>query len=405
MENLFTIIDLETTGLFPSKYDKITEISLKKVSKKGELIDKYTTLVNPERDLGPTSLHKISNLDINNAPTFDEIYNYILWFINETCLIGHNVSFDIKFLNHQLNQQSSEVEILEENTLCTLKFASAKRIPRKLEGIQQLLRGNVDSLHSADNDTEVIREMFSQLSLAKWIDKQDFEFLNLSVSNPGEKIEVNRGEGIKSLNGFFEKLIFESSKKSKDFEDYELNKYAELVERAVEDKVVNSSEINELQEFINDNLISSEDANYVNKELFKNYCAIAYSDFIITEDEKAELKVLGKLLSIKDYDYDEILSTVINEGTKPKETNENFDGMSVCFSGDINVLINNKNYTRKEIEQLAINSGLELKNGVSKKLDLLVVADTQTQSGKARKARDYGIRIISGNDFLNKLDN
>ena len=90
MENLFTIIDLETTGLFPSKYDKITEISLKKVSKKGELIDKYTTLVNPERDLGPTSLHKISNLDINNAPTFDEIYNYILWFINETCLIGHN---------------------------------------------------------------------------------------------------------------------------------------------------------------------------------------------------------------------------------------------------------------------------------------------------------------------------
>ena len=308
-------------------------------------------------------------------------------------------------MNHQLNQQSSEVEILEENTLCTLKFASAKRIPRKLEGIQQLLRGNVDSLHSADNDTEVIREMFSQLSLAKWIDKQDFEFLNLSISNPGEKIEVNRGEGIKSLNGFFEKLIFESSKKSKDFEDYELNKYAELVERAVEDKVVNSSEINELQEFINDNLISSEDANYVNKELFKNYCAIAYSDFIITEDEKAELKVLGKLLSIKDNDYDEILSTVISEGTKPKETNENFDGMSVCFSGDINVLINNKNYTRKEIEQLAINSGLELKNGVSKKLDLLVVADTQTQSGKARKARDYGIRIISGNDFLNKLDN
>ena len=99
------------------------------MSKKGKLIDKYTTLVNPERDLGPTSLHKISNLDINNAPTFDEIYNYILWFINETCLIGHNVSFDIKFLNHQLNQQSSEVEILEENTLCTLKFASAKRIP------------------------------------------------------------------------------------------------------------------------------------------------------------------------------------------------------------------------------------------------------------------------------------
>ena len=405
MANLFTLIDLETTGLFPSKYDKITEISLKKVNKNGELIDKYTTLVNPERDLGPTSLHKISNLDINNAPKFDEIYSYILWFINETCLIGHNVSFDVKFLNHQLNQQNSEVEILEENTLCTLKFASTKKIPRKLEGIQQLLRGNVDSLHSADNDTEIIKEMFIHLDLGKWIDKQDFKLLNLSILSPDEKIEVNRGEGIKTLNGFFEKLIFESSKRSKDFENYELNKYAELVERAVEDKIVNSSEINELQEFINDNLISSEDANYVNKELFKNYCAIAYSDFVITEDEKAELKVLSKLLSIKNEDYHETLSTVISEEIKPKETNENFSGMSVCFSGDINVSSNNISYTRKEIEQIAIGSGLELKSGVSKKLDLLVVADTQTQSGKARKARGYGIRIISGSDFLNKLDN
>jgi len=79
--------------------------------------------------------------------------------------------------------------------------------------------------------------------------------------------------------------------------------------------------------------------------------------------------------------------------------------MSVCFSGDINVTLNGNNYTRKNLESLASENNLELKSGVSKKLDILVVADTQTQSGKAKKARNYGIRIISGNDFLNKLLN
>jgi DNA polymerase-3 subunit epsilon len=31
---------------------------------------------------------------------------------------------------------------------------------------------------------------------------------------------------------------------------------------------------------------------------------------------------------------------------------------------------------------------------VTKKLDILVVADPHTQSGKARKARQYGTRIV-----------
>jgi len=38
-------------------------------------------------------------------------------------------------------------------------------------------------------------------------------------------------------------------------------------------------------------------------------------------------------------------------------------------------------------------------SGVTKKLDFLVVADPNTQSGKAKKARDYGIRILADSAF------
>ena len=50
---------------------------------------------------------------------------------------------------------------------------------------------------------------------------------------------------------------------------------------------------------------------------------------------------------------------------------------------------------REFAHSLAIEKGLIVKKGVSKKLDLLVVADPNSQSSKARKARDYGVKIIA----------
>ncbi|MFN5709696.1 MAG: BRCT domain-containing protein, partial [Planctomycetota bacterium] len=59
---------------------------------------------------------------------------------------------------------------------------------------------------------------------------------------------------------------------------------------------------------------------------------------------------------------------------------------------------------RREIaEALASEAGLIVTSGVSKKLDILVVADPNTQSGKAKKAREYGIRILSEPVFWQML--
>jgi DNA polymerase III subunit epsilon len=43
---------------------------------------------------------------------------------------------------------------------------------------------------------------------------------------------------------------------------------------------------------------------------------------------------------------------------------------------------------------LVTEKGLIVVPSVTKKLDLFVVADPNTQSGKAKKARQYGIRVI-----------
>jgi DNA polymerase-3 subunit epsilon len=55
--------------------------------------------------------------------------------------------------------------------------------------------------------------------------------------------------------------------------------------------------------------------------------------------------------------------------------------------------------TRAYAKRLAEQAGLVPKTGVSKGLDLLVIADPDSMSGKAKKARDYGVRIIAEREF------
>ena len=69
------------------------------------------------------------------------------------------------------------------------------------------------------------------------------------------------------------------------------------------------------------------------------------------------------------------------------------NGMSICFTGVLNTM------GRTEAEKLAIEHGFEVK-GVNRKLTYLVTNDPNTNSGKGKKARELGIKIISEDEFL-----
>lgn len=79
-------------------------------------------------------------------------------------------------------------------------------------------------------------------------------------------------------------------------------------------------------------------------------------------------------------------------------------GARVCFTGTA-TSPSGRSYGRDEMERLARDAGLAPVANVTKtKCDLLVVAEVGTQSGKARKARDYGKPVISADDFFAWLD-
>ena len=399
----YSIIDLETTGLYPRGNDRIVEVSIKKVTQSGNLLESYLTLINPRRDLGPVSLHKISNIDIEDAPEFEEVIGNILNLINNTCLVAHNVRFDLNFLLAEFERANFSHNISEKNTLCTLKFANEAGLPRKLEGIQNQLFGNIDKLHTAENDTEVIKGLFKSHNLGKWLDNQDFELINTeNIPNTSSKIST-RGTGSKKERGFVQKLLLNSSLSPTIHSEYEQNQYAELIEMVIEDRVVNENELADIQSLVSEYGFTNEKLTEVHTEIYKKFCAIAFKDEVITDEEKLELDIIRNLLSIDEKSHNEIMKNLDKLIINEYEAFESFENKLICFSGDIAVETSIGLISRKDLEKKAEEIGAELKSGVSKKLDLLVVADVNTQSGKAKKARIYDTRIMSGKDFAVKV--
>ena len=67
------VIDVETTGLNPYRYDRVIELAALVMGLDGEIIREFATLLNPERDIGPTSIHGLTASDIISAPRFAEV--------------------------------------------------------------------------------------------------------------------------------------------------------------------------------------------------------------------------------------------------------------------------------------------------------------------------------------------
>lgn len=91
--------DLETTGVDVVK-DRIVEMSIIKIHPNGEE-ETHRWLVNPQRPIPPevTAVHGISDADVADQPTFNELAHRIYDLIKDADLAGYNSNkFDIPLL-------------------------------------------------------------------------------------------------------------------------------------------------------------------------------------------------------------------------------------------------------------------------------------------------------------------
>ena len=104
LDDEFIVFDIETTGL-SSRNDKITEIGAVKI-KDGEIVDNYSSLINPERDI-PEKIIKMTGITdemVKDKPTVETILPEFLKFIGDRPVVAHNADFDIAFIRENMKR-------------------------------------------------------------------------------------------------------------------------------------------------------------------------------------------------------------------------------------------------------------------------------------------------------------
>ena len=211
-------LDTETTGLSFRDGHKIVEIACietKDLIATGKIFHK---LINPQRNMPDEAfkVHGFSQEFLNNKETFKQIADEFLNFIKDKKIIIHNASFDLSFLDGELNSIQKE-KINKKMVIDSLEVARNK-FPGVSNSLDALCkRFNIDlsrrTKHNALLDCELLREVYINLLGAK---EPKFNLLN----NTSE-INFNR---IKDYNKTIVKIPDDELKKHKEFLKLELKK-------------------------------------------------------------------------------------------------------------------------------------------------------------------------------------
>lgn len=150
----YTVIDFETTGLSAKANDRIIELGVVYVSHRGEVTGSWTTLINPGRDVGPTSIHGITPTEVLDAPTFEQVAPLVLESIAGRTLVAHNAPFDLRFLDAELRRAGVPLGPQKMPAVCTLEWSHefVRGPTRTLEACCQACGVPLRNAHSAAGD-------------------------------------------------------------------------------------------------------------------------------------------------------------------------------------------------------------------------------------------------------------
>lgn len=422
----FAVLDVETTGFNARGTDRIVEIAIVSMGPDGQVDDRFSSLVNPDRDIGPTHIHGITATDVVGAPRFGEIAGEVVRRLAGAVVVGHNVGFDERFVRAELARAGIELPAFP--TLCTLRLASRLDLPsctRSLEDCCSAVGVELRDAHSALEDAAAAGQLLlACLRLAQELGGASLAELCLAtgvsegawptVPSTGLPLPRQEARRVQATEApFLARLVAVLPHDSTLSGD--ATAYLETLDRALADRVISDSEGQDLLDAAREGGLSAAEATKLHRNYLGTLCAAALEDGVLTELERRDLESVARLLGLGRDALEEELQrarpaegqglspTAASVGVVGKLWREDLRGKSVCFTGELLATINGEPVTREHAIVLATAAGMAIATGVTKKLDYLVVADPNTMSGKAKKARQYGTVILAEPVFWSAL--
>src|SRR3954449_9870524 len=162
------ILDTETTGLDPLRGDRLVEIGCVEIFNRMPTGQTYHCHINPERDMPAEAfaVHGLSTEFLASKPLFTEVVDAFLAFIGDAPLVIHNASFDIGFINAELDRLKRPA-IPRDRLVDTLLLARRKHpgVSNRLDDLcsRYAIDNSRRTKHGALLDAELLAEVYIDL--------------------------------------------------------------------------------------------------------------------------------------------------------------------------------------------------------------------------------------------------
>lgn len=426
-EGGFAVLDFETTGLSPVG-DRVIEVGLIKVNEEGRPVAFFQRLINPERPVGATHIHGITDADIANAPTFSEISEELIKRLRTHVIVGHNLGFDMSFLDSELGRVGLYIPS-EYPTICT--YQSAKVLLPGLE--RHRLKDCAEALglenqggHRALKDAGMTAGLLHAFLKSKIDESIVLEFQSLTARARGVNWPTQRGavrlgstaprrSRAMTPDGQHEavKAVFEHvvDLTPEDFlpdnPDAATLSYAELLLAALEDSQVTPEELQAFNDLATSLNLSQDNTSNIHRALINYVAREAWRDGKITRDEKSDIVALASILQLDEKAAKAALAGAeqaridrMNRKTIPIPPDWSLGvplhvGDKVVFTGCYEL-------GREEMEEKATRAGLRVTGSVSIKTKVLV-SDATINGVKDSNAQKLGVRTVNPETFTKLL--
>ena len=370
------VVDTETTGVYDR--DRVVEIAIVTMSLDGQVIDIWESLIQPERDVGPTHIHGITASMLAKAPVFGDLVGDISTRLQGACLAAHNLPFDERLLRGEFSRLGIDLTVV--GGVDTLA-ATASKLALACAQYSVPLVG----AHRARTDALATAELLVHIA-------QD-----CTPGSPAALSEVSEPSGLVLRRQDTQPVVipepplitYLASRLGHVGVSAQVLAYLELVDRAVADLHLDSSERAELAGLAARLGLTPAEIVQAHRRFVNELIDAAVADHELTDEEYSTLVRVAAALEI-DQQLVERRTKSLRQTAISVRCHR---GLTVAFTG------NHPTYSREALEAHAERMGMTIGGGVTKKTDLLVAADPNSESGNATKAHRYGVPVVGAADF------
>lgn len=375
------VVDVETTGLYNT--DRVVEVAIVTMDSSGAIVDEFETLVNPGRDVGPTWLHQVTASMVVDAPSFQDVAHHVASRLDGAVCVAHNLRFDTRMLSREL--EASGITIEWGDGIDTLSVTGCKL------GVACAEHGIAfeGASHSALADARATARLLIATS-SRYATPG-----TAAMARPLEvrpmRVHTRQGVGNAAVPAPYLAALAAGVHAPVD-----VAPYVDLLDVAISDLQLTAEERAQLAAVAEELGLDRVRVARAHTDFVNALIDAALDDLTITDEEYDQLCRATALL-----DVDPSLIARRTDGHRSASVDLVVaPGTRVCFTGAA-VDARGRSIERSHLEDIARSRGyVPTDNATKSGCDLLVAADPASQSGKAAKARKFGIPIVSLEDFL-----